>query len=102
MSDWYAQWYKGHKDHCTKNHTDSAPSMEATGVLRVWQTSESKLGSRYTTVISDGASKAVVTLCDNEPYGNTPIIKHERAGRVQKRVGKHLHEPKKNCGKMIW
>ena len=70
-SEAYMQWYDGHKDHCNVNFAGSAPAIEAEGVLRIWQRSVSRLGLHYTSVISDGDSKAIATLREKRPYGDT-------------------------------
>lgn len=64
--------------------------MEPVGTLRIWQRSVSKLGLRYTAVISDGDSKSFAVVLDAKPYNDTPIIKHECVGHVQKQVGQYL------------
>ena len=76
-SEAYKQWYEGHKDHCQMTHAGSSPAMEARGVLHVFSRSVSHLGLQYTTVISDGDSKAMAVLHAHKPYGDTQIVKHE-------------------------
>ena len=70
--------------------------MEAEGVLRIRHRSESRLGLRYTRIISDGDSKAIAALRDSRPYGETQVVKHECVGCVQKRVGGYLRDLKKD------
>ena len=68
-SNAYKTFYAKHKDQCTMNHTGSSKAMESAGALRIWQRSVSKVGLRYTTVISDGDSNFYEALRDNKPYG---------------------------------
>ena len=46
----------------------------------------------YTSVISDGDSRAFAMLCDNESYGDAQILNHECVGCVQMCVGHHLYD----------
>ena len=70
--------------------------MESEGVRRLWERSEARLGLRYTEVICNGDSKAYATVCDSQPYPGIQVVKHECVGHVQKRVGKHLRDLKKD------
>ena len=92
----YEEWYKGHKDHCLRNHVGSSPAMEAEGVRRIWQRSVSRLGLRYTQVICNGDSSAYASVCAAAPYGEQQITRHECVGHAQKRVGKLLRDLRKD------
>ncbi len=62
----------------------------------VQEQSEEARRLRYTEVISDGDSKTIAVLNENEPYGSgVKITKHECVGHVQKRLGKRIRAVKK-------
>lgn len=83
-------WYGGHKDVCNINHTGSSGAMEVQAATELWSRSES-IGFRYTTVLSDGDSKAYNHLNDLEVYGkNVKIEKEECVNHVGKRLYKGL------------
>ncbi len=89
-------WLDGHKEVCLANHDGSSPAMECAGALTLWKRSVEARCLRYTEVISDGDSKTIIVLNENEPYGTgIEIIKHECVGHVQKRLGKRVRAVKK-------
>ncbi len=70
--------------------------MECAGALILWKRSEEARHLRYTKVISDGDSKTIAVLNENEPYGSgVEITKHEYVGHVQKRLGKRVRAVRK-------
>lgn len=78
------------------NHEGSSPAMECAGALEIWKRSEEARRLRYMEVISDGDSKTIGILNENEPYGSgVTIIKHECVGHIQKRLGKRVRAVKK-------
>lgn len=54
----FDEWYKEHKPSCEADHEGSSGSMEVVGSERIWRRSVAKNRLRYTTIISDGDSKA--------------------------------------------
>jgi hypothetical protein len=89
-------WLDGHKEKCLANHDGSSPAMECAGALLLWKRSVEARHLRYTEVISDGDSKTIVHLNEEQPYGNgVEIVKHECVGHVQKRLGKRVRAVKK-------
>ena len=89
-------WLDGHREECLANHNGSSPAMECAGALVLWKRSVEARHLRYTEVISDGDSKTIGVLNDDEPYGSSvKITKHECVGHVQKRLGKRLRALKK-------
>ena len=81
----FDEWYEGHKAKCEVDYEGSSGNMEVVGSERIWLRSVAKNKLRYTTIISDGDSKAF----NNEvkPYGlDVGFIKQECVGHVQKRM----------------
>ena len=93
-------WLDGHKEECLANHDGSSPAMECSGALTLWKRSVETRCLRYTEVISDGDSKTIAVLNQQEPYGSgVQIRKHECVGHVQKRLGKRVRAVKKELVK---
>lgn len=99
--DEYEQWYKKHKDVCTATHHGSSPAMELAGARKIFSRSVQKYKLRYSTVISDGDSKTIVSLNSEKVYGAVAIVKHECVGHVQKRVVAHLKKLKTASGTLM-
>ena len=78
---------------CLLNHDGSAPMMEQSGVVRVFERSLQKHQAHYTEYLRDGDSKSYVAVKDT--YDPNTVQKMECVGHVQKRVGKRLRELKK-------
>ena len=86
-------WFEEHKDVCQKNFDGSSPAMEAEGWQRLWGRSVDKCKFRYTTVVSDGDSKAFTSVSNMKPYGeDVEILKEECMNHASKRVGKALRD----------
>ena len=94
----FAEWEAGHQESCHINTTVSAPAMETEAVVRLWNRSIEQRGLKYVTYIGDGDSKGHKTVANAKPYGDTPIVKDECIGHVQKRLGKAFRELKKKQG----
>ena len=78
------------------NHEGSAGSMEAVGVVNIFQKSLVDLQLRFTTYIGDGDSKAYSDVVKALPYGpENRSSRGECVGHVQKRVGGRLRKFKK-------
>ena len=93
-------WLDEHKEECLTNHDGSSPAMECSGALTLWKRSVETRCLRYTEVISDGDSKTIAVLNQQEPYGSgVQIRKHECVGHVQKRLGKRVRAVKKELVK---
>ena len=81
----FDKWYEEHKPNCEVNHEGSSSSMEVVGTERIWRRSIAKNRLHYTTITSDGDSKAFNNLVAVEPYGpDVSLVKHECVGHVQK------------------
>ena len=91
------------KEHdCPINHEGSAVSMEAVGIVKVFQKSLVDLQLRFTTYIGDGDSKAYSDVVKADPYGpEKPVIKGECVGHVQKRAGSRLRKFKEIGSKIL-
>ena len=67
----------------------------------LWERSIARCGFRYTTVVSDGDSKAYEAVKEMNPYG-IEIVKQECTNHCAKRLGKALlaiHKKKGMNGK---
>ena len=84
----YEEWKLYHD--CTINHTGSAGSMEATGVIKIFKRSVETKKLRYTTYLGDGDSNSFKDIVESNIYPGYEVEKHECIGHVQKRVGYRL------------
>ena len=67
--------------------------MEAEGWRRLWERSMDKCKFRYTTVVSDGDSKAFTSVSNMKPYGeDVEIINEKCMNHASKKVGKALRD----------
>lgn len=94
----FDEWYKEHKSSCDADYEGSSGNMEVVGAERIWRRSVATKNLRYTTIISDGDSRAYNNLCAVQPYGSdVELIKHECVGHVQKRMYYALTTLKKSA-----
>ena len=86
----------------TINHTGSAGSMEAGGVMNIYKRSVATKCLRYTKYLGDGDSKAFQDVVAANIYPDNVIEKDECIGHAQKRVGACLRSYKMNYkGKLL-
>lgn len=84
-------WYEGHKPECSENYVGSSNAMEVKAAEILWERSVKNCGMRYTSVLSDGDSKAYNHLQELKVYGDGVIIlKEECINHVAKRLGTGL------------
>ncbi len=93
----YDEWIANHKANCSKNYSGSANSMEQEIAKRIWGRSETKNHLRYTTMLSDGDSKAYDLLVESKVYGDIQITKEECVNHVSKRMGTALNNLTQQC-----
>ncbi|XP_015124356.1 uncharacterized protein LOC107046281 [Diachasma alloeum] len=82
-------WQEEHKKmgQCSCNHEGSSGSIEVSAAEILWKRSIENCQMRYTTMLSDGDSKAWIALQKLAPYGpETPIEKDECINHVAKRL----------------
>ena len=79
----YESWKASHK--CSCNYQGSAPNMEPTGTLKIFERSIEKNKLRYTDFYGDGDSKSHQII--ENVYSGIKVQKLECIGHVQKRVG---------------
>ncbi|GFV79688.1 hypothetical protein TNCV_1725131 [Trichonephila clavipes] len=60
------------------------------GVLSIFQRSETSRKACYTQYLGDGDSKGFLTIKEAKVYGDTEVEKLECVGHVQKRMGTRL------------
>ena len=84
---------KNTKHNCTLNHEGSAPKMEQSGIIRIFERSISKNNLCYTECYGDGDTKCYTSV--KYIYPHKTVVKNECIGHVQKRVGKRLRALKK-------
>ena len=76
---------------CKINYDGSSSAMEMKGALRLWHRSLDKHNFRYTVMVSDGDSRAYMSVVNSNCYGEgITIEKIDCIGHVQKRMGKRL------------
>ena len=54
----FQDWWEGHQHLCEANHLGTSGSMDATGLLAIYQRSVEDYSVRYTEFLGDGDSKA--------------------------------------------
>ena len=88
----FGEWEQQHKNQCKLNYTGSAPNMETTGAVRIFERSIEKSGLRYVSYYGDGDSKSFNAI--ENVYPGIKVKKFERTGHYQKRVGNRLRKLK--------
>lgn len=84
----YEAWKASHA--CQKNSTKKAGEMEVEAALILFGRSLERHNLRYTTVLSDGDSRAYLALQEERVYGYIPVEKEDCVNHVQKRMGTNL------------
>ncbi|KMQ83416.1 hypothetical protein RF55_20114 [Lasius niger] len=84
-----------HVSQCLANHEGSPGKMEVDVITKMFQRSMENYGLKYVNYIGDGVSKTYTGIVNVAPYDNTPVIKMECIGHLQKRMGSRLRECKK-------
>ena len=69
---------------CPINHTGSAGSMEAKGVVECFHSSVENRKLQYTKLIGDGDSKIHTSIVTADPYPGVKVKKLECIGHTQK------------------
>ena len=70
--------------NCRINHSGSAGSMEASGVVECFQSSIQNRNLQYTQLIGDGDSKTHPSILATDPYSGTTVEKLECIGPIKK------------------
>ena len=91
--DQYKIWRAGHHLNCNLNYVGSAPNMECTGAVKMFERSLQNYGLRYLKFYGDGDSKGFNTV--ESIYEGVKIAKLECIEHYQKRVGDRLRKLKK-------
>ena len=87
----YQRWFAAHADKCEKNFDGSSGMMEVEGAKVLFGRSLALHNMQYTTMLSDGDSKAYNEVCQLKPYGDAvEITKEECVNHVAKRMGTAL------------
>ncbi|KAH7945181.1 hypothetical protein HPB49_007388 [Dermacentor silvarum] len=84
----YQTWWDSHM--CQKNTAKKAGEMEVEAAVLLFNRSLRKNGLRYTTILSDGDSRAFHALQEADVYGFIKIQKEDCVNHVQKRMGTAL------------
>lgn len=84
----YQAWKEAHA--CQKNTDKKAGEMEVEAALILFQRSLQKHKLRYTTLLSDGDSRAYLALQDAKVYGYIPVDKEDCVNHIHKRMGTAL------------
>ncbi len=84
-------WFDNHKEDCEQNYQGSSGGMEVHAAVVMWTRSIEKCKFRYTTMLSDGDSKAFQHLKSIEVYGpSIAVSKEECINHVSKRLNTAL------------
>ena len=73
----FQDWWEGHQHRCEANHLGTSGSMDATGLLAIYQRSVEDYSLRYTEFLGDGDSKAHKLIVEEEVYGDKAVTKLE-------------------------
>ena len=85
------EWKTRHEPNCPKNFEGTAGAMEVACAEKLWSRSIEKHNFRYTTILSDGDSKAFDAVTSLNPYGtDIQIQKEDCVNHVSKRMGTAL------------
>ena len=79
----FQDWWEGHQHLCETNHLGTSGSMDATGLLAIYQRSVEDYSLRYTEFLGDGDSKAHKLIVEEAVYGDKAVTKLECIGHVQ-------------------
>ena len=82
--------------HC--NYLGSSESMDASGLLAIFQRSVENYSVRYIEFLGDGDSKGHKLIVQEAVYGDKEVRKLECVGHVQKHLGSRLCSLKKRLG----
>lgn len=83
------EWGDKHSANCPKNFDGTAGAMEVACAERLWSRSVECHSLRYTTILSDGDSKAFDAVTAPNVYGpDVTKEKEDCANHVSKRMGK--------------
>ena len=94
----FENWWEGHQHDRQANFAGSSKSMDAEGIVTIFQRSVEKHGLWYTDFLGDGDSKAHNLLVQEAVYRVTQVKKLECVDHVQKRLGSRLRSLKKRLG----
>lgn len=95
----FQEWWEGHQHLCQVNHFGSSGSMDASGMLSMFQRSVEAHSARYTEFLGDGDSEAHKLITEQAVYGDVEVTKLGCVGHVQKRLGSRLRSLKKRLGR---
>jgi len=92
-SDSDQDWKEKHKVSCSRNYEGASGSMDVECALRIWKRSIEEHSLRYTTMLSDGDSKAYGAVCDVNVHGDRiSIEKEDCINHVAKEMGTALRK----------
>lgn len=95
--DGHEEWIETHKETCQKNFNGSSNAMEVEAAGTIFSRSKELHGMQYTTVLSDGDSKAFLHVSKLNLY-DKEITKEDCVNHVAKRVFSGIESIKKKRG----
>ncbi|CAN8006086.1 unnamed protein product, partial [Ixodes hexagonus] len=95
--DGHEEWMKAYKETCQKNFNGSSNAMEVQAAGTIFSRSIELHRMQYTTVLSDGDSKAFVHVSKLNLY-DKEIVKEDCVNHVAKRVFSGIENIKKKKG----
>ena len=84
------EWKLKHAENCQKNFGGTSNGMEVECAKRIWGRSVEKFKLCYTTMLSDGDSKAYDAITQANVYGEKKITKEDCINHMSKRMGTGL------------
>ena len=98
----FQDWWEGHQHLCEANFLGSSGSMDASGLLAIFERSveNSYYSVCYTEFLGDGDGKGHKLIVQEAVYGDKEVRKLECVGHVQKRLGSWLRSLKKRLGQI--
>ena len=93
----FRTWYEAHKPNCDINFTGSSGAMEVQSCVEMFRRSLEKHKIRYTSLLSDGDSKAYNAVVEDAPYGKNKKTEHQECNNhAHKRHGTALRKARKD------
>ena len=95
----FQEWWEGHQHLCQVNHFGSSGSMDASGMLSMFQRSVEAHSARYTEFLGDGDSKAHKLITKQAVYGDVDHNRFRHSHRKSSKRAKSRQKQLRNLKK---
>ena len=97
----FEDWWEKHQHPCHFKFQGSSGSIDATGLLNIFQRSIESYGIWYVKFLGVGNTKLQKLLLQEAVYGNVEVQKLECLGHVQKQLPSCLRSLERDCGRLL-